>query len=56
VLETAATLEPPGLRTLDAIHLASALSLGTDLGAMVVYDERLATAAESNGVAVVAPR
>jgi predicted nucleic acid-binding protein len=55
VLDAAGRLEPPRLRTLDAIHLASALELGDDLEAMVTYDERLAEAAVAHGVAVLAP-
>ena len=55
ILGVAAALRPSELRTLDAIHLASALSLGDDLGEMVVYDDRLAAAAATVGVAVVAP-
>src|SRR3712207_9247842 len=45
VLEVAADLAPPSLRSLDAVHLATALSLGSALDAFVVYDERLAQAA-----------
>lgn len=55
VLEGAARLEPRTLRSLDAIHLASALSLEADLGAIVVYDSNLATAAASCGLRVLAP-
>jgi uncharacterized protein len=55
VLYVAARLEPPTLRSLDAIHLATALSLGPDLGAMFVYDERLAAAARDAGLRVEAP-
>lgn len=55
VLGTAARLEPPELRTLDAVHLATALSLGTDLGGMVSYDNRLSEAAASSGISVLAP-
>ena len=55
VLGAAALLRPPELRTLDAIHLASALSVGERLGGMVVYDFRLARAAEVCGVHVMAP-
>ncbi len=40
----------------DAIHLAAALDLGDDLEGLITYDDRLAAAAVSNGVAVVAPR
>lgn len=55
ILSRAALLEPRGLRSLDALHLASALSLGSDLGAMMVYDSGLATAAASHGLRVLAP-
>jgi predicted nucleic acid-binding protein len=54
ILDAAAALELPALRTLDAIHLASALSLGKDL-AVYTYDVRLAEAAADAGVAVRAP-
>ena len=52
----AGRLDPPELRSLDAIHLAAALDLGDDLEALVTYDARLAQAAAVNGVTVVAPR
>ena len=55
LLETAADLGPPSLRSLDALHLATALSLGSALDAFVVYDERLARAATEAGLPVVAP-
>lgn len=55
VLLAAAALEPATLRSLDAIHLATALSLGGDLGAMYVYDARLAAAARAAGIRVEAP-
>jgi predicted nucleic acid-binding protein len=55
VLDDAARLEPATMRSLDAIHLATALSPGDDLGAMFVYDERLAVAARGAGVRVDAP-
>ena len=45
VLATAEGLDPSDLRALDAIHLATALSLGRDLTAVVTYDRRLAEAA-----------
>jgi predicted nucleic acid-binding protein len=51
----AGRLGPTGLRTLDAIHLASALALGPQLDALVTYDTRLADAAIANGLEVVAP-
>lgn len=55
LLDRAGELEPRDLRSLDAIHLAAALALGPDLGAMLVYDVRLAAAAEQAGIRVVAP-
>lgn len=55
VLETAAGLKPPELRTLDAIHVASALSLGADLLAFVTYDDRQGVAARRAGLPVVKP-
>ncbi len=56
LLAAAGQLLPPELRTLDAIHLATALELGPDLARVVTYDERLRAAAVSAGCAVAAPR
>jgi predicted nucleic acid-binding protein len=55
IRDSATLLRPPELRTLDAIHLASALSLAGGLGVMAVYDERLARAARLSGIRVIAP-
>lgn len=44
------------LRSLDAIHLATARVLGSDLTALVTYDDRLADAATDAGFEVVSPR
>ncbi len=55
IFEQAGRVDPTTLRTLDAIHLAAALDLGDDLQGIVTYDARLAEAAGSNGVAVLAP-
>ncbi len=55
MFEEAGRLDPAVLRTLDAIHLAAALDLGDDLDGMVTYDDRLTTAAHSNGVPVTTP-
>jgi predicted nucleic acid-binding protein len=55
VLERASDLDPPALRTLDAIHLASALRIGADLEAFVTYDRRQSAAAEAMGLRVTAP-
>jgi len=54
LLDAAATIRPPELRTLDAIHLAAART-APELRAMVTYDSRLAEAAASAGLVVVAP-
>lgn len=55
ILDRAARLEPRVLRSLDAIHLASALSLGDDLGAIAIYDGTFAAAAAACGLTVLAP-
>ncbi len=43
------------LRALDAVHLASALTLGDDLGAFCTYDRRLAADARAAGLTVLSP-
>ena len=55
VLEAASRLPDPSLPSLDAIHLATALQLGGDLGALVTYDSRLAAAAGQQRLPVVTP-
>lgn len=50
----AATLDVR-LRTLGAIHLASALSLGEEISAFVCYDRRLSDAARAAGLPAIAP-
>jgi uncharacterized protein len=55
VLEAASRLPDPSLRSLDAIHLATALQLGGDLDALVTYDSRLAAAAGQQQLPVVTP-
>ncbi len=56
VLSAAGALEPTTLRTLDAIHLATAAQLERDLGFLVTYDGRMADAATQHGHRVAAPR
>ncbi len=53
--EEAGRLQPPELHALDALHLAAALDLGDDLEGIVTYDQRLALAAESNGMPAISP-
>ncbi len=55
ILEKAAHLEPSGLGSLDAIHLATALSVQEHLQAFIVYDQRLGRAAEALGLDVSSP-
>jgi uncharacterized protein len=55
VIRSASRLSPTGLRTLDAIHLATALSLEGDITALVTYDVRLAEAATAGGLEVRSP-
>jgi len=55
VLSGAAALDPAELRTLDAIHLATALSIREDLLAVVTYDRRLTAAAQRAQLEVLAP-
>jgi predicted nucleic acid-binding protein len=51
----AQTVTPPAVRTLDAIHLATALRLGEQLTSLVTYDRRLADAAMAAGLTVDRP-
>lgn len=55
LFDAAGRLEPADLRSLDALHLASALDLGDDLHGLVTYDTRLANAASRAGIAVINP-
>jgi predicted nucleic acid-binding protein len=58
VLATAAAYPDPMLRTLDAIHLASAQTLvleGIPLTALVTYDKRLLAAAADAGLPTATP-
>ncbi len=55
IVGAAAELDPPLLRTLDAIQLASALALRGEIAGMVVYDRRLTDAAKDAGLTVFAP-
>ena len=55
VLTLAGDLQPPELRSLDAIHLATAQLLGQDFGRVITYDERMAEAARYLRMRVVSP-
>ena len=55
ILERAGRLNPPELRALDAIHLATALTLSIADLDFVTYDARLAAAARATGLTVAQP-
>ena len=55
IADVAAALPPAILRSLDAIHLATAFSLGDQLEAVVTYDRRMQDAARAVGLVVAAP-
>jgi predicted nucleic acid-binding protein len=55
LLDRAGELDPREMRSLDAIHLGAALSVGSDLGVLVTYDEHLAVAARNSGISVASP-
>lgn len=51
----AGEIDPLSLRTLDALHLAVALSFGPELDSVVTYDARLGEACVAHGIRVLAP-
>lgn len=55
LIETASRLPDPALRSLDAIHLATALQMQPELDALITYDARLAAAANQQRLPVAAP-
>ena len=55
ILERAGELDPNLVRSLDAIHLASALQLGDDLEGIIGYDTRLTDAARLHGIKTISP-
>jgi uncharacterized protein len=55
VFRHAGQLNPAVLRSLDALHLAAAMSIGDDLTGVVTYDFRMAEAARSLGIPTAAP-
>lgn len=56
ILDVAGMLEPQVLRTLDAIHIATALAVGDDLESIVTYDGRMIDAARLMGLPTATPR
>ena len=55
LLDQAGMLLSPGVRSLDAVHVATALSLGDDLDELITYDVRMAAAASASGPPVSSP-
>ena len=55
VRAVAASFLDPRLRSLDAIHLATALQVAGQLQAFVTYDERLLASAQIAGLPVASP-
>lgn len=55
VLNLARTVPPTVLRTLDAIHIATAIFVGDDLDHLISYDKRMMTAAQAAGLRATAP-
>lgn len=55
VIESASRLPDPLLRSLDAIHLATALLIRQDVDAVLTYDQRLLAAATTYGLPTAAP-
>lgn len=56
LLDEAGTLQPPRLRSLDAIHLVAAQRAGDTLRTVVTYDARILSAAADLGMATASPR
>jgi predicted nucleic acid-binding protein len=54
-LDETTTLAPTSLRSLDAIHLATALTVRDEIGAFFAYDGRLCDAAAAHGLPVAQP-
>jgi predicted nucleic acid-binding protein len=55
ILDHGGRLTPPSLRSLDAVHVATALTLGGRLDLLFTYDSRMIAAAEHHGIEVASP-
>lgn len=55
IAAAAATVAPPNLRTLDAVHLATIMAVESELDCCFCYDGRLAEAVAARGITVSAP-
>lgn len=54
-ISVASTLLPPEVRSLDAIHIAAAKLLDSDLDELITYDDRMRQAAIAQGLSVSSP-
>lgn len=55
IISKAEMIKPASVRTLDSIHLGTALACGSELEVLITYDRRMASAAEELGVVTDAP-
>ena len=55
ILHAASEIDPSSARLLDAIHLATALRMATELDAIVTYDRRMIEGARALGLPVASP-
>lgn len=55
ILDNAGLLHPDVMRSLDAIHVATALAVGDDLQVVVTYDERMIKASSLLGIPTATP-
>jgi predicted nucleic acid-binding protein len=53
--QKAAEIRPLSLRSLDALHVATAFEVGSELEGIVTYDQRMAEAARINGLVFISP-
>ena len=54
-MASAQTIGSTHLRSLDAIHLASAVGIADEISTFVSYDKRLLDAARAEGLTVASP-
>lgn len=55
IVPAAAQIGGTTLRSLDAIHLATALSISGELGALITYDNRMISDGQAIGLPVLSP-
>jgi uncharacterized protein len=56
IVSAAMGIGSPLLRSLDAIHLATAASIRADLGVLITYDRRMLADADALGLPIASPR